>query len=96
MTYSLFKSYMYTEESIPFWLALSVVITSTINSVGSYGLLPQVPTTSQIASLIFPPYKETFKRTIAMIENRLRNIRKDGLVCEEIDKDILVLEKKKS
>jgi hypothetical protein len=65
VSYALFKSYM--RESIPLWLALSTVITSTTSSVGSYGLLPQVPTTSQIASWIFPPHKEAFKRTVAIV-----------------------------
>ena len=65
VSYSLFKSY--TGASIPFWLGLGAVVTSTINAVGSYGLLPQVPNTSHITSWIFPPHKEAFKRTIAIV-----------------------------
>ena len=63
--YSLFKSYL--GEAIPFWIALSIVITSTVNSVGSYPLLPQVPNSSRIASWIIPPHREAFKRTIAIV-----------------------------
>ena len=62
-------------ESIRFWLALAIVVTSSINAVGSYGMLPQVRTTSHIAaswilpiaSWIFPPHREAFKRTIAIV-----------------------------
>jgi hypothetical protein len=65
VSYALLKSYM--GSSVPFWLAFSVVTSSVASSVGSYGLLPQVPTSSEIASWIFPPHKEAFKRTIAIV-----------------------------
>ena len=65
VSFALYKSYM--NESIPFWSAFATVLTSTINSVGSYDLLHQVPNTSKIASWIFPPHKDAFKRTIAIV-----------------------------
>lgn len=64
VSYALFSSYM--GHAIPSWLALSAVSSCIINSVGSYELLNQVPTTSKIASWIFPPHREAFKRTIAI------------------------------
>jgi len=65
VSYSLFKSYR--GEAIPFWLAFSIVMTSAVNSVGSYNLLPQVPNSSRIASWIVPPHREAFKHAIAIV-----------------------------
>mmetsp|Transcript_7061 Transcript_7061/g.10122 ORF Transcript_7061/g.10122 Transcript_7061/m.10122 type:complete len:269 (-) Transcript_7061:486-1292(-) len=65
VAYALFKSSM--RQPIPFWLAFCSVFTSTACSIGSYDLLYQVPKTSHIASWIFPPHREAFKRTIAII-----------------------------
>jgi hypothetical protein len=47
-------------------LSFAVTISTLAVSVGSYGLLPQVPLTSQISSWIFPPHRDAFERTIAM------------------------------
>lgn len=65
VSYAFFKSFM--GESIPLWLAFSILVTTLSSSFGSYGLLSQVPKTSKIASWIFPPHKEAFKRTIAIV-----------------------------
>lgn len=65
VSFALFNSFV--GEPIPFWLALSVLMTTLPSSFGSYGLLSQVPKTSKIASWILPPHKEAFERTIAIV-----------------------------
>mmetsp|Transcript_16853 Transcript_16853/g.31915 ORF Transcript_16853/g.31915 Transcript_16853/m.31915 type:complete len:333 (+) Transcript_16853:95-1093(+) len=52
---------------VPFSLAFAISSSSLVASLGSRGLLSQVPTTSHIASWIFPPHREAFKRTISII-----------------------------
>lgn len=54
-------------QSISTWLSIAVVVSTLISSLGSYGLLSQVPKQSHIASWIFPPHREAFKRTIAIV-----------------------------
>lgn len=63
---SLYYSY-YEIQAISLPLGSAVVSTSLLASIGSYGLLQQVPTSSKITSWIIPPHKEAFKRTIAII-----------------------------
>ena len=63
---SLYYSY-YEIKAISLPLGFAVSFTSLLASVGSYGLLQQVPTSTKIASWIIPPHKEAFKRTIAII-----------------------------
>ncbi len=65
VSHALWRSFH--SQEITFLQSLAVVSTSLTSSVGSYGLLSQVPTTSQISSWIFPPHKEAFKRTIAIV-----------------------------
>lgn len=56
-----------TTTPVPFPLALTITLSSLIASLGSRGLLSQVPTTSHISFWIFPPHREAFKRTISII-----------------------------
>jgi len=65
VSHALWRSFLCQEITI--LQSVAVVSTSLISSVGSYGLLPQVPNTSQISSWIFPPHKEAFKRTIDIV-----------------------------
>jgi len=53
--------------SLPFWLSLSIVMSTTALATGSYSLLPQVPISSKICWFIVPPHREAFKRTIAIV-----------------------------
>lgn len=55
------------DVEIPFWLQLAVVFSSLTAAFGSYDLLSQVPNTSTITSWIFPPHRDAFKRTIAIV-----------------------------
>ena len=54
-------------HSISTWLSIAIVISTVTSSLGSYSLLSQVPKQSHITSWIFPPHREAFKRTIAII-----------------------------
>jgi len=54
-------------QNLPSWLTLSIVVSTLSNAVRSYGLLSQVPTTSHISSWIFPPHRQAFKRSIAIV-----------------------------
>ena len=48
-------------------VSIGVFISTSAVSIGSYGLLSQVPLTSHISSWIFPPHRNAFERTIAIV-----------------------------
>lgn len=53
--------------TLPFWLSLSIIGSTSSLAMGSYSLLHQVPISTEIMWFIIPPHQEAFKRTISII-----------------------------